>query len=77
MKVLIYTLLAAVGLFVLVGAFAPNSPEDKERRGHQLAIERCWEQQARKSLAPAEARFVAAACEKMEADFKSRYKRAP
>jgi hypothetical protein len=43
----------------------------------QRAIELCWNEQKRPSLEPGEARFVAAACEKMEADYRAKHGRNP
>lgn len=35
------------------------------------AIDLCWQEQAKKSNTPDQARFIAGACEKMEADAKA------
>ena len=53
------------------------SPEDQARQRSQVAIGLCWAEQAKKSLDPATARFVAGACEKMESDYRSKYNRNP
>jgi hypothetical protein len=37
----------------------------------------CWQEQKRKSLSPDLGRFVAGACEKMEADFRAKHHREP
>jgi hypothetical protein len=59
--------------------FAGNAPplgsSDKERE--RAAISLCWEDQGRKSLEPDAARFVARACEMMEADFLKKHGRRP
>lgn len=71
-----WAVLLPAGLFaVLVGvsALVPESPADKEKAHKRGAIKQCWEQQARKSFAPDVARFVASACEKMEADFERQF----
>ena len=65
------------GLFVLlmiVGSFSSGGGESGSAR---RAIDHCWSEQSRKSLAPSEARFIAGACEKMERDYKDKYGRAP
>lgn len=36
-----------------------------------VAIDLCWQEQAKKSNTPDQARFIAGACEKMEADAKA------
>lgn len=46
---------------------ANRANDEKARQRNGIAY--CWTEQARKSLDPATARFVAATCEKMEADF--------
>jgi hypothetical protein len=77
MKNALYVIAALLGLFVLVAVMKPDTPEARDLRVHRAAIEQCWKDQARKSLAPAEARFIAGACEKMEADFKARFHVTP
>lgn len=69
-----------LGLFVAVmifGSIASNSPEGQERSRDRQAIESCWDQQKRKSLDPATARFVAATCERLESDFRTKHQRNP
>ncbi len=41
------------------------------------AINLCWKEQKRPSLAPDSARFVASTCEKMEQDFHDKWNREP
>ena len=41
------------------------------------AIEVCWDEQQRKSLDPAQQRFIAGACESMEAKFVAKYGHKP
>jgi predicted amidophosphoribosyltransferase len=65
-----------VGLFVL-GLVVGSSPEAEARMKDERAIELCWNEQKRPSLEPEEARFVAAACEKMEADYRVKHGRNP
>lgn len=56
-----------VVLFV-IGSCVGNTPEGRERSNKRAAIEQCWKEQAKKSNDPATARFIAGACERMEAD---------
>lgn len=77
MKYLGYIVLGVVVLVALIAVNRPSTPEEAERSNRRRAIELCWEGQARKSLTPAEARFIAGACEKMEADYRQLYGRAP
>lgn len=51
------------------------TPSPKAQARH--AIDYCWEDQKRKSLTPAEQRFIAGACEKMERDFTQTYGHRP
>ncbi len=69
--------LGAVGLFVAYAMLRTPSPEDAAKSRARAAIGLCWEDQKRKSLDPATARFVASTCEQMERDFKSRYGVSP
>lgn len=65
-----------VGGFVLVmviGSCAGRDPNVVSRVSEKDAISYCWEQQARKSLDPATARFAASACERMESDFRTKW----
>lgn len=65
-----------VGLFVVVivfGSLKANTPEGQAKARARDAIDLCWSEQKRKSLAPGESQFVAAACERMESDFLSKY----
>jgi hypothetical protein len=77
MKKVLYVVAALIGAFVLYAVLMPDTPEARDRRVHRAAIEQCWKDQERKSLSPAEARFIAGACEKMEADFKARFRATP
>jgi hypothetical protein len=64
------------GLIVFVVALiAGNSPNDKQQARDAIAA--CWEQQAKKSLEPSVARFVASTCERMQDEFRQKYGHAP
>lgn len=63
----------AVGLFLTWALMRTPSPEEDAKFKARYAIELCWKQQERKSLDPGAARFVAGACEQMEADFRRKY----
>lgn len=63
----VVVVMVSAGIF---GAIAPQNDEKAHARG---AIDVCWKEQSKKSLDPGSARFIAGACEKMEADFKDRY----
>jgi hypothetical protein len=68
-----------VGLFLLmmlIGSLLSGSPTDGKARD-RAAIKLCWEEQSRKSLDPAAARFAAGACEMMERNFRGTYNAQP
>ncbi|WP_212684821.1 hypothetical protein [Undibacterium baiyunense] len=60
-------------IFILIIAGLNQSPEDKEKANNRDAISLCWENQAKKSNTPEEARFIAGACEMMEENFIKKY----
>ena len=59
------------GIFLVIGATADDGPGSAIQDG--LAIDSCWKEHDRKSIAPAEKRFIAGACEKMEREFQERH----
>ncbi|WP_454674826.1 hypothetical protein [Achromobacter pestifer] len=63
----------AVIAFLIFGATVGNTPEAQERRHARDAISLCWKQQEKKSLTPGDQRFIAGACELMEADFRKKF----
>ena len=77
---LLLLLLAPVGLLVVFlgfGAIKANTPEGKEKSKLRTAIELCWSEAKKQSNTPSQARFVAGACEQMEADFKAKFRVDP
>lgn len=60
-------------LFFVIFAVGRNDPESEARMNARSAIDLCWKEQARKSLDPGTARFVAGTCEMMTEDFKKKY----
>jgi hypothetical protein len=72
-----YLLLAPLGFFVLMMIFAANDPASNAMTDARKSIDLCWQDQARKSLEPGSARFVASVCEMMEKDYLTKYGRAP
>lgn len=69
-----HSLTVAVGL-VLAGLAGCN--DTSEKGSARRAISLCWEDQKKASLPPAQARFIAGACERMEADFRQKYNASP
>lgn len=75
-----------VGLMLLLGErrevyvdkyrFEPPS-ESEQKSMARRSIDTCWEEQKRKSLDPAQQRFIAGACEGMEAKFVAKYGHKP
>lgn len=64
-----------VGALILIGGM--TDPQSEERARARDAISLCWEEQSRKSLDPASARFVAGACELLEERYAAKYRRKP
>lgn len=67
---------AVFGALMFIG-WISDSPQGNAKTRDRLGIEDCWEKQQRKSLSPADQRFMAGVCEKMEADFQDRWKTRP
>mgnify|MGYP003405410933 CR=1 FL=1 len=66
------TAIMAAALMTLA-ACGPDDGRGAARRAIQL----CWDDQGKKSNTPEVARFIAGACEKMERDFRERYRANP
>lgn len=67
----------AVWIFWSLGVSQYDSPAAKERRHAEEAIRLCWQEQQRKSFTPGEQRFIAGACERMDADYLRKYGSRP
>lgn len=77
MKWWIWAPVGAVAAFVAFGAMQSSTPEGKERSRQRDAISMCWDNQGKRSNDPGTARFIAGACERMEAEFVTRWGRKP
>lgn len=66
-----------VAAFFGLGAYQLNTPDGQARSQERDVIAACWQQQERKSFSPEAARFIAGACEKLEADFRAKWNREP
>jgi hypothetical protein len=75
MKIVLWLVGAFVVFVVLMNVF--QTPEMKQRADARAAISRCWDEQGKKSHSPEAARFIAGACEKMEADFQAKWQVSP
>lgn len=62
-----------VAAFVMWALLRTPSPGQNEKARKRDAIALCWDDQRKKSNTPEVARFIAGACEKMEADFLAKY----
>ncbi|MBL0390569.1 hypothetical protein JJ685_05375 [Ramlibacter monticola] len=63
---------------IYFGGSVPNlSSTDGGSEVDRRAIQLCWQDQARKSLEPSAARFVAATCEKLETEYMQKHGRRP
>lgn len=76
-KNIVWGVFAAFMALLVIGALSGNSPEAKAKYFDKGVIDTCWQDQARKSLAPDQARAIAAMCEKMEADYAKKYGERP
>jgi hypothetical protein len=75
--VIVFVVLGVIFLAIL-GKINPEDPAVREERQRAaLAIEICWKDYEKKSLDPGTKRFVASVCEKMEGDFRKKYRRDP
>ena len=77
MKVAFWIVVFVVVGFFGVGLSSNSTPEGKAMTNSRRAIEVCWDEQQRKSLDPAQQRFIAGACEGMEAKFVAKYGHRP
>lgn len=63
-------------VFFVWGAMQ-SGPEADAKSRERAAIEMCWQEQGKKSHAPAESRFIAGACERMQEEFRAKHNVAP
>lgn len=59
--------------FLGYGFSLSSTPEGQARSADRDAISACWRQQKDPALDPSSQRFVAKTCQKMEADFRTKY----
>jgi hypothetical protein len=67
----------ALVAILVTGAILGSSPEGKAKAEARDVIASCWKEQERKSNSSSDSRFLAGACERMEADYKTRFGHAP
>lgn len=70
-------LVAMFVVFLAFGAIRANTPEGKAKSKARAVISTCWKQQSDKSLTPDSQRFIASVCQKMENDFRDKYRVNP
>ena len=58
---------------LLIGLAVSQSPDGQQRNRDHLVIDTCWAEYERKSLTPAEQRFIAGACEQLEEQYRKRH----
>lgn len=63
--------------FLLFGLVRGETPEELAQHQERKAIELCWQDQQKKSLAPDSARLIASMCEGLETTFRQKYNRNP
>lgn len=71
----IVAVVSAAALWGLAEAMRSSRDDPKTREREKIAY--CWKGQESKALDPANARFVAGTCEKLEADFREKYRVSP
>lgn len=65
---------------VLLFAWAMQRSDDptaSQVSRDRLAIELCWKDYEKKSLTPADKRFIASTCEMLEGEFRGKWRRSP
>lgn len=72
--IIIVMLFMALMIYI---AETSDKQETKELIHAERAIEYCWQEQSKKSLPDDQKRFIAAACKKLESDYKNKYGRMP
>jgi len=72
-----WLLLMLGGFVVLSLLFGKSDPKAQERMKARAAIQLCWKDYERRSLSEAEKQFIAGACERMEANFETKYNARP
>lgn len=65
------------GLLLLSSIFSARTPQDDAKSKARALISKCWDDQKRKSLDPAAARYLAGMCEKFEDDFRQAHGHNP
>jgi hypothetical protein len=71
MKKLAWIIGVPIALFLLIVIIKPaTNPEVVKLRD---GLDRCWKDQAKKSLTPADARIIASVCEGIENELKTKY----
>lgn len=71
---IILGLVAAMGF---IATRSNNVSQDSEISHERRAIAYCWETHDKQSLGNADKRFIAGACEKMESDFREKWRSNP
>lgn len=66
-------LIAAFVFYLANGMVDATSWTPDEKSQKRSTIEQCRKEQARKSLTPGEAQFIAGACETMEREFEEKF----
>lgn len=70
-------LVGLVFLILIISAVGNSDIQSDEKAIARSAIKLCWEDYGKKSNGPRDKLLIASFCEKMEADFKKEYGRAP
>jgi hypothetical protein len=73
----LYALLGIPVIFLTWALVRTPDVSEVEQNNARDAIRLCWDDQKTKSYAPSTSRFVASVCEKMESEYKVKYRSSP
>jgi hypothetical protein len=65
------------GLMMIYQMVKPETVDDRAIASARRAIELCWSDQGKKSLAHGSAQSIAGICENLESDFRAKWGRTP
>ncbi len=77
MKIVLIAAAAILGVFIVFAIIGSNDPAIQEMQRDRRPIAACWDDHAKKSNTESRRLLVAAACERMEAEFVQKHGRKP
>lgn len=73
----LWWIISAIVAFLILGVISGNSPDNQAKYLEQKKIELCWQDYNTKSFDENTKMFIAQTCEKLEADFYTKYRHKP